>query len=255
MVMYKTITDAINDGFVVFPSGLNHYDIVGYQGKETEDVVFPSIIEGKKVNVSNSSTGSYKNLKSIKLGYKYADEDNNVIIYKNAFRGCKNLIKVDFGPAIANIGDGAFKDCANLKTVLWGENTYSIGERAFENTAIEAITAGNTIMHIKEYAFTKCDSLKTVILPEINTIGNGAFYGCQNLKTISFPEKNLKRIGIFALAGTAISDIYIPRTAQIEALALSENPKLNEVWLYEGMENIPNNLTIKSPNANIYFYA
>ena len=125
---------------------------------------------------------------------------------------------------------------------------------AFEGTAIEEIAPQNSIRHISPDAFSYCKHLKKAVLPNVKSIATDAFKYCENLNKVTFSEKTLTNIGKEAFTHTALKDIRIPRTARLGEFALAWNLKLNEVWLYEGIENIPNNLLIGSPKANVCFY-
>ena len=66
-----------------------------------------------------------------------------LLIDKEAFKGCSELVKINCPTTLIKIGEGAFSDCEKLDLVL--PKSIQIGENAFSNTAytrrIEAETA------------------------------------------------------------------------------------------------------------------
>ena len=57
------------------------------------------------------------------------------------------------------------------------------------NLTIPSTIEGYTVTSIGDYAFSYCDSLTSVTIPDcVKSIGNSAFYSCQNLVSVSIPD-------------------------------------------------------------------
>lgn len=131
-------------------------------------------------------------------------------IAKNAFRGCKKLVKVSGCKKVASIGDGAFYQCAKLATVGSRKNAVTlpkvkvIGNKAFYGC--KAIRKCNitsaALTKIGSQAFQGCTSLTSVTAksPKLASIGKKAFYGDKKLGSITFKTSKLKKAKVGASA-------------------------------------------------------
>lgn len=89
-------------------------------------------------------------------------------------------------------------------------------------------------------AFRNCPTLETVSLAgtQITDIYWGGFMNCSSLKSISLPT-GLKKLGGYALYGTAISSIELPSTLEyIDHDAFASCPRLEEITIPESVNYI-----------------
>ena len=120
--------------------------------------------------------------------------DSVTVIKKGAFRGCSKLKSVSIAKSVARIGYCAFEHCIGLDEVYISDlaawcnivfessdanplynriNLYLNGELLTE------IEIPNTVPVIKDYTFSGCSSLASVIIPNsVTSIGNNAFSIC-----------------------------------------------------------------------------
>ena len=112
--------------------------------------------------------------------------------YTNCYRGsyvASSLKSVKFGSGLKSIADYAFFENRALNTVKFtGVALTSIGYRSFYNTAITELDLSGANASIGKYAFDNCNSLKTVKLSGVKTIGSGAFYGCDRLANLELSD-------------------------------------------------------------------
>ena len=88
---------------------------------------------------------------------------------------------------IESIGAQAFCKVAGLKTVAM-EGVVTVGSSAFLSSGMIALN-GPRIENIGGYAFSACNSLESVHLPQIEKITNShVFYNCPNLKFVYFEK-------------------------------------------------------------------
>ena len=94
-------------------------------------------------------------------------------------------------------------------------------DNVFCGGAITSIKVGAGIRSIPSGAFSQCSDLREVILPDGFTyIGDSAFYHCGSLQAINLPN-SLDTIGARAFEGTSITDISIPRFAEVGEYAFN----------------------------------
>ena len=96
---------------------------------------------------------------------------------------------------------------------------------------------------IDDYAFSQCEHIKSVILPDsVTSIGEGAFSDCENLSEIVIPE-GVTYIGADAFKDcTSLVSIEIPDSVVfLGSGAFSGCENLSVVRLSENMDNIGNN--------------
>ena len=88
-------------------------------------------------------------------------------IGKEAFMGCRELIKVEIPASVKSLGEGAFAICTSLK----------------------ALNIPSGIDSIPSACFGQCQNLDSISIPSsVRSIGKKAFYGCKRLQQISLSE-------------------------------------------------------------------
>ncbi len=213
------------DGFVISPNAgsSNTASIINYLGNDTE-VTFPS-----QVTVT---TGTYN---ITKIGR----EDNSYVIGSlvtkviipasvseisdSAFRNSASLVTVELpaDSALSRIGKSAFRGSKKLKTINIPKSITVIDEYAFAScSALDSITFANlpaydaTNLDIRQFAFSDCTALKTIVLPlHTRTLGASVFSGATALQDIVIDVQcKLASIAEYAFNKTAITSIYLPIT-------------------------------------------
>lgn len=162
-------------------------------------------------------------------------------IYDSAFAGCTELTNIIIPNNISSIGDGSFFNCTSLKyneydSALYlgnKENPYVLLVKANNNNIVKCNISEKT-KFIHSYAFSTCNSLTDIVLPDsvsmlgsgafdccrylknislsknLISIGSGAFFECKSLRAITLPD-NVKSISYGAFqACTSLYNIYIP---------------------------------------------
>lgn len=169
------------------------------------------IIRGKNVVIEPNAFYACKNLQKVNLNnvikcgenaFKMTAVDSVCMIRCEyiedfAFANCNFLHCVSFSDSLRHIGDFAFSSdtalveinipngiigsccfmgCSNLQNVTLG-NVSVIGESAFLNcTSLHEITIPETVVEIKDGAFSGCTNLKVVkVLNRRTIIANNAF--------------------------------------------------------------------------------
>ena len=133
-----------------------------------------------------------------------------------AFYNWTCLYDVSLPPKMSHISDSVFYGAINLTELKLSKGIKSIGK----------------------YAFSGCQSLKTISIPAWATISSYAFQHCANLETITIPD----RISNYAFAGcNSLKEIYInnPLVTPIDEDAFTTSA-YNYATLYvpEGMSDL-----------------
>ena len=141
-----------------------------------------------------------------------------------AFTSRQDIVTVQFGNSINEIGDFAFYECVNLKEVALTDSIISIGEGAFFG----------------------CSSLEEVVIPDsvttlnggdpLGTSGLGAFGNCTNLKSVTI-GKGVELIPWGFLTSENLETLILPENiTQIDGYGLTSNPKLTYVEILGDLE-------------------
>jgi len=206
-----------------------------------------------------------------------------------AFTGCEKLEKFTVNAVV--LPEGMFHECENLKEVTIGPDVNTIGEFAFRATAVETfeVVAGNKayksgknpyilssdgrtlaavaptikgkvdaetfggkkITEVGKGAFSHCEEITEVNLPEVTKLGNYAFGSSTLIEKVTlgelkeigeyaFFETNITKlpafdakteIGRYAFAFTDITKVTIPDKMEVAEGVFSECDKLVKVTI------------------------
>ncbi len=132
-------------------------------------------------------------------------------IYKNAFKGKKNVKTININKNITNIGSYAFSGCTALTQVKGGTGVKTIGKGAFNGCMkLTKAPLGSKVTTIGANAFYNCKKLtKTPLGLNVTTIGDKAFYNCESLTTLTIPAKTTKLGKQFAKGTKKIKTLTI----------------------------------------------
>lgn len=130
---------------------------------------------------------------------------------------------------IVSIGDNTFNMAYSLINP-YCPNLESVGERVFSYTHITEITEKTfpKLKSIGPYAFQNCKCLETLNSEIIETINDSAFTYCENLKYINLP--NVKSVGSY-LGGYTTLYAYLPLCEKVGNYAFINERNLKEIDL------------------------
>lgn len=119
-----------------------------------------------------------------------------------------------------------------------GLKVSSIGNNAFKNSGIVSVKMPDTILEIKENAFSYCKKLTSAELPNsVTEIAGRAFFGCSSLTTVTLPNaiKVLHRKCFKKCS--SLKEIHIPETVEsIHLECFSGCTSLENVTMPEHLE-------------------
>ncbi len=109
------------------------------------------------------------------------NDSNITTIAHGAFSGNGKITSVTI-PSVTVLENYAFAACTRLQSVNLG-NLTQIGDYAFYGTALSELPSLDSLSYIGKYAFAMSD-IKTVVIPNGMTIGEGAFRECKLLTSV-----------------------------------------------------------------------
>ncbi len=151
---------------------------------------------------------------------------NNVVLPEGletigefSFQGCESLTSIEIPSPVTKINNSVFSGCISLTNVVLPDTISSIGSEAFINVPIKEINLKN-VENIGYRAFENT-SLEQVTLGEsLLTIGDRAFYYCGNLAIIYNLSDLELTIGSTEYGSVALNAKYIhnelPREIALE---------------------------------------
>ena len=147
------------------------------------------------------------------------------------------------GVNVSEIGNAAFENNDDIVTVTISEGIKTIGEFAFSNCdLLENINFASSVTKINRNAFNRCLALQSVEIPStVKVIEERVFNNCPILTEVKLNE-GLEKMGNRFLAGTPVSEIYIPSTVTSANESFAELDLLETVTFAEGITSIPNDM-------------
>lgn len=164
--------------------------------------------------------------------YKSWPGDKATITKWNEDKETLTIPKELDGYKVTAIGKDACKDKKNLRSVVIPEGVVSIEDRAFSGCeALKKVTLPESLREIGKSAFSHC-ALEAVSLPDgVESIGESCFCWCRSLSAINFPS-SLSVIPEHSFENCSLTEVNIPSTVSgIEKSAFSMCGKLTKVVL------------------------
>lgn len=130
-----------------------------------------------------------------------------VAIEDNAFKGNKDVTRIDIGRNVTTIGEYAFYGCTGLTYISLVYRVTTIGEYAFsECSELETVYIGSSMTTIGARAFMEDGKLTNVYFgSSVETIGDGAFSGTSLSRVVLPPH--LKTIGSSAFSRSPLTSV------------------------------------------------
>lgn len=214
------------EGEVVIPSEVTDngktYKVTGIGEKAFEgrrymtSVTIPSTIESIGDNAFEGcyNSGDGQGLKTV----VFSGESKLKTIGKNAFSSCCALESISIPSSVTKIGEGAFIFCYKLASVNIPEGVDKIEKETFMSCeSLTTVTIPASVDSIMGHAFGKCEKLKPLKLPvgDLVYIGEGAFSGCDALEKVVIPE-GVTMIDTEAFRGCEnLRSVTIPSTIKL----------------------------------------
>ena len=139
-----------------------------------------------------------------------------------------------------------------------GKPVTSVGRSAFSGcNSLAAVTIPDSVTRIGLDAFYKCSSLTTITMPDgVTILGANAFSFCTSLTEVTMPN-SLTSIGSNAFSGcSSLTEIEIPDSVtSIGESAFSDCKKLTSITIPDSVTSIEKSAFSGCNNLTIYGYA
>lgn len=193
--------------------GENENIIIGLteEGKNQAKLTIPKRCEGFGGSVFAGST----QVETVEF------ESNKDIVLNNAFMGSETVKTVSLPEELTIISDQAFSSAYAVEKIVIPKAITQIGEYSFCDcrNLKEVVFQGQSVKELGASAFSGCENLETVTLPNsIVSIKDHCFYGCKGLTSLTLP-KEVKSLDSLLLMLSGVTDIYIPAEVQLNDVA------------------------------------
>lgn len=174
-------------------------------------------------------------------------------IYIDAFSDCTNLTSIHIPSSLTTVSSNAFGGCTALAEVYISDleswlhldfthsSPLSMGAVLYLNgEPVVDLVIPETITEIHSYAFSGCQSLKSVTVHAgVETVGWGAFEDCTNLEQVTLCE-GVTVLDSYAFSNcTNLSHISLPASLlRIHSHAFNNCVSLMQITLPEGLAGI-----------------
>ena len=189
-----------------------------------------------------------------RLAFEYCSSLEKIVLPASAqmeadrtFYGCSSLSSVTLPATLTSLGEHSFYGCSSLKTIELPSTITYMGYRAFENCGIESVVLPPLIKTIPRECFKDCAALRTIDLANVEEIQDYAFSGCESLKSLVVPKSVTKISNLYTFEGcSSLESISVDPNNSRYASPNNCNAILDGKTLLLGCKNtrIPNNVTI-----------
>ncbi len=184
----------INEYIFLYHDGINY--LVNYVGSDTE-LYLPNNYNGGNYVIYRTAFQENRRIKGVYIPEGVTKIDNS------AFSNCRNLETINIPDSITDIGVRAFFQCTKLPNITIGSGVENIDSYAFENcrslTSINVSENNYTYKSIAGNLYTKDGTTliqyaigkrsDTFVVPNgVTTISSGAFSMCNNIRNIIIPD-------------------------------------------------------------------
>ena len=221
--------------------------------KETVNLIIPKTVSYHDVDYTivaiadqafDLLEGWNKGAENVDLAYVDLN-GATLTIGENAFRYCKNLVKVVGAENVTEVKYGAFSSCDKLESISKLSSLTSIGKMAFSYctslTSLDGLEL-SSIISIGDKAFWNDTSLSFNLeedtFESLQTLGESSFSGCTSvIGKVILPER-ITEIPNNAFSGTRITEVDFSNITSIGNSAFSNCADLKELKLSDSIITI-----------------
>ena len=237
-IMANAIYDCVNLKTVTLPSTITNLHINFISGLESiTSLTFPN---GNNTYTIEGNCLIDKANKTVLRGYSGSIiPDWITAIGDDAFRGCTNLVSINFPSSLRTIGNSAFRDCTALERIKIHGNVTIMSYAFMYCSNLREVDLGNGVSFGYGYAhiFAYCTGLESISLPESVTRLVSQFEGCTNLREIILHDNITELSGAAFYGCSKLKSVYIGSKVQKLPSNLFEGCKSLTEIVYGGTKH------------------
>ena len=168
--------------------------------------------------------------------------ENAVLIIKNALAAGEKNIAIKDLPANADksVFDAireALKSASDGSIELTVYKVEALPSKAFSNCQPLKFISLPDVKSIDRYAFQECNSLKTIYAPRVSSISDCAFFNCPWLKSVTLGNISTAGFRIFDVVNTESVDLTLSKDQKVMTGSDDEGWKSDESKDYEDSDD------------------
>lgn len=138
-----------------------------------------------------------------------------------AFYGCESLSSIEIPEGITELKSATFQNCKALDFIILPSSLKKISDRVFkECSSLSGIQLPSDLQIIDTEAFHSCKDLSTVVVENLNKLGDNAFAYCEKLKYFCIGNVDTVGNGVFKESKNVT--VYAPQSGSILQKVLTE---------------------------------
>ena len=201
---------------VTLPENLTALEGSTFYGcKKLSSITIPE----KVTSIGDSDFNGCNGLTSVTI------PDNVTTIGAEAFENCSSLKSINIPKSVTSIGYNAFQNCNSLTSVIipdlktWcgidfkteASNPLSIVKKLVINDVeVKDLVIPEGVTSLGNYAFTGCNGLTSVTIPDGVTLGEGVFMECSGLTSVSIPDNVIFNGAVIFAGCSSLKAINLP---------------------------------------------
>lgn len=218
---FLKLTVTYNDGEVVNPTQTKELYVTGIPALEKAKSYTYDVKIGKdKATIGSVSVADWGKGDAITGGDAVTTTENAVLIIKNALAAGNKNIVINNLAANADISVfNAIREAlssaseGSIDLTVYGVET--LPSNAFSNCQPLKVISLPDVKSIEWVAFQGCNGLKTIYAPRVSFINDFAFSYCQNLESVTLGNISAAGINIFDNVFTEIVDLTLSKDQKV----------------------------------------
>ena len=231
---FLKLTVTYNDGEVVNPTQTKELYVTGIPALEKAKSYTYDVKIGKdKATIGSVSVTDWGTGDAITGGDAVTPTENAVLIIKNALAAGNKNIEIRNLPA--NAGEDVFnaiKDAlssasdGSIELTIYGVE--ALPSKAFSNCQPLKSISLPDVKSIDRYAFQECNLLETIYAPIVSSISDGAFLYCHWLRSVTLGNISTAGFRIFDFVATEFVDLTLSKDQMVMTGSDDEGWRLDE---------------------------
>lgn len=240
---FLKLTVTYNDGEVINPTQTEELYVTGIPALDKAMSYTYDVKIGKdKATIGSVSVTDWGPGDDITGGDAVTTTENAVLIIKNALAaGNKNIVINNLAAnadiSVFNAIREALSSASEGSIDLTVYGVEALPSNAFSDCQPLKVISLPDVKSIDRYAFRECNSLETIYAPRVSSISDGAFFNCAWLKSVTLGNISAAGICIFDVGSTEGVDLTLSKDQKVMTGSDYEGWKSDESQKYADSED------------------